>query len=144
MKSIRSNSMIGVCAIALTIPAQVFAQTAAAPAQAAVSEFEATEIIVTARRRDERLQDVPSVINVVTGEQVAKLNFRELGEIQRLAPGLELTTNANGTGGNARLRGVNFDVNASGNNPTVEFYLNDAPITSGGGCPAPSRSIPDS
>ncbi|MCX7282719.1 MAG: TonB-dependent receptor plug domain-containing protein [Novosphingobium sp.] len=88
-------------------------------------------IIVQARRRDEALQDVPAVINVVSAAAIEKLNLRDFAEVRSLVPGLELTTNANGTGGNARLRGVNFDTNASGNNATVEFYFNDAPISSG-------------
>lgn len=88
-------------------------------------------IIVQARRRDEDVQDVPAVIDTVTADEVSKLNIRDFKEVSSIVPGLQLTTEANGTGGNARLRGVNFDVTASGNNPTVEFYFNDAPITAG-------------
>lgn len=97
-----------------------------------VAETELTNvIIVQARRRDEDVQDVPAVIDTVTADEVSKLNFRDFKEVSTIVPGLQLTTEANGTGGNARLRGVNFDVTASGNNPTVEFYFNDAPITAG-------------
>ncbi|WP_159979563.1 MULTISPECIES: TonB-dependent receptor [unclassified Novosphingobium] len=88
-------------------------------------------IIVQARRRDEAVQDVPAVIDTVTADDVAKLNFRDFKEVASIVPGLQLTTETNGTGGNARLRGVNFDITASGSNPTVEFYFNDAPITAG-------------
>ncbi|MBO9725375.1 MAG: TonB-dependent receptor plug domain-containing protein [Novosphingobium sp.] len=97
----------------------------------AVSVNEANVIIVQARRRDEDVQDVPAVIDTVTADEIGKLNLRDFREVSTLAPGLQLDTNANGIGGNARMRGVNFDVNASGNNPTVEFYMNDAPITAG-------------
>ncbi|MBB4859207.1 iron complex outermembrane receptor protein [Novosphingobium chloroacetimidivorans] len=88
-------------------------------------------IIVQARRRDEDVQDVPAVVDSVTSEQIAKLNFRDFREVQNVVPGLELTTESNGVGGSAKLRGVNFDVNASGFNATVQFYMNDAPITAG-------------
>ncbi|HMP57063.1 MAG TPA: TonB-dependent receptor [Novosphingobium sp.] len=44
---------------------------------------------------------------------------------------LSLAQNDNGIGTRSTLRGVAFDVNASGNNGTIEFYLNDAPISSG-------------
>ncbi|WP_205691897.1 TonB-dependent receptor [Caulobacter soli] len=110
-----------------------WAQEPAAPAaQAAPADsVSLTEIIVTARRRDESIQDVPQVVNAVTPAQLEKMNIREFTEVQSLVPGLTLSNNANGIGGNAQVRGVNFDVNASGNNPTVEFYLNDAPITAG-------------
>ncbi|KPH59834.1 TonB-dependent receptor plug domain-containing protein [Novosphingobium sp. ST904] len=92
---------------------------------------EANVIIVQARRRDEDVQDVPAVIDTVTADDISKLNLRDFREVSTLTPGLQLDTNANGIGGNAKMRGVNFDVNASGNNPTVEFYMNDAPITAG-------------
>lgn len=88
-------------------------------------------IIVQTRRRDEALQDVPAVVDAVTSESVAKLNIRDFKEVERLVPGLELNKEANGVGGSAKLRGVNFDITASGLNPTVEFYMNDAPITAG-------------
>ncbi len=101
------------------------------PATSATSADLENAIIVTARRRDEALQDVPAVVDVVTSEEVSKLNIRDFKEVQTLVPGLELNSEANGVGGSAKLRGVNFDVNASGFNSTVEFYLNDAPITAG-------------
>jgi iron complex outermembrane receptor protein len=97
---------------------------------AAMSEG-ASVIIVQARRRDEDVQDVPAVIDTVTSEEVAKLNLRDFKEVQTLVPGLQLSTETNGVGGSAKLRGVNFDINASGFNSTVEFYMNDAPITAG-------------
>jgi iron complex outermembrane receptor protein len=112
-------------------PMSALAQTEQAAPAAQEASTSLTEIIVTARRRDESVQDVPAVVNAVTSEALQKMNIREFTEVQTLVPGLTLSTNANGIGGNAQVRGVNFDINASGNNPTVEFYLNDAPITAG-------------
>ncbi|MRT32737.1 Plug domain-containing protein, partial [Xylella fastidiosa subsp. multiplex] len=82
--------------------------------QAATSNtgFDAQIIIVETRRRGEDIQDVPAVVNAVTEQAIGNLNIRTFNEVQALAPGLELTNNANGIGGNARLRGVNFDANA--------------------------------
>ncbi|HUD30939.1 MAG TPA: TonB-dependent receptor [Novosphingobium sp.] len=99
--------------------------------QATAMSEGASVIIVQARRRDEDVQDVPAVIDTVTSEEVAKLNLRDFKEVQTLVPGLQLATETNGVGGSAKLRGVNFDINASGFNSTVEFYMNDAPITAG-------------
>lgn len=127
MKSILAYSMASVCLAALVAPTQAAAQDA--PAASASSNDE--EIIVNARRRDESIQDVPQVIQAVTAEEIGKLNLRDFTEVKDLVPGLALSNNANGIGGNAQLRGVNFDINASGNNATVEFYQNDAPITAG-------------
>ncbi|KHK91374.1 TonB-dependent receptor [Novosphingobium malaysiense] len=95
------------------------------------TSFSDNVIIVQTRRRAEDVQDVPAVIDTVSADDVNKLNIRNFKEVETLVPGLTMETDANGVGGGAKLRGVNFDINASGNNPTVEFYFNDAPITAG-------------
>lgn len=86
------------------------------------------EIVVTARRRAENLQDVPLTVNAVTAEDLRKLNIRNLQDIQSVVPGL--TLDADPIAASASLRGVRFDAFASGNNPTVQFYINDAPTLS--------------
>lgn len=122
--------MIGKLALAsasvLTLGVPAYAQD---NAEEGVYSDEA--IVVTARRRDEAIQDVPMVLQAVTAEELSKLNIREFQDVQSLVPGLSLSQSANGIGVQASLRGVAFDVNASGNNGTVEFYMNDAPISGG-------------
>lgn len=107
------------------------AQDQAIPEEAAGDEASgSTELVVTARRRAESVQDVPQTINVVTAEQVEKLNLRTFQEIQSLVPGLTMTQTSSFSS-QATVRGVAFVPEASGNNPSVEFYMNDAPISSG-------------
>jgi len=62
------------------------------------------EIVVTATRREERLQDVPIAVSAVTGEQLADSGFKQLTDIQYLSPGVNFP--GNGTGSGVRLRGV--------------------------------------
>ncbi|MCJ2177377.1 TonB-dependent receptor [Novosphingobium album (ex Hu et al. 2023)] len=102
-----------------------------APEAESDSSYTENVIIVQTRRRAEDVQDVPAVIDTVSADQVSKLNMRSFQDVSAIVPGLQMESEANGVGGGAKLRGVNFDVNASGNNPTVEFYFNDAPITAG-------------
>ena len=85
-----------------------------------------SEIIVTATRRAESLQDVPMTVNVATGEQLAKLNILDVSGIQQLAPGLELT-NTTGRNNATTLRGVSFDPD-QGTGPSVRVYFNEAPV----------------
>lgn len=124
------KTMIAMCSassIALAAPACAAAQVSSDDASASESD---STIIVTARRREESAQDVPVVINSVTSETVAKLNLQNFTEVQNLVPGLQLRNQDNGIGGNAQIRGIAFDINAS-TQATVEFYLNDAPISAG-------------
>lgn len=55
----------------------------------------AGEIIVTAQRRDQRLQDVPIAVAVVGAEQLGTSNVTGLTDIQFLAPGVTFNTNFN-------------------------------------------------
>ena len=111
------------CTLACT---SVLAWAAAQQAQAqpvATAPAEATlgEIVVTARRRSENLQEVPQVVNAVTADTLQKLNIRQFQDIQAIVPGLSLGTNV---GASATMRGVSFDA-VTAAQPTVAFYLND-------------------
>ena len=48
---------------------------------------ESDQIIVTARRRDESLQDVPMTVGVVTSETLEKLNIQNFEDIESVVPG---------------------------------------------------------
>jgi iron complex outermembrane recepter protein len=61
------------------------------------------DIIVSARRREESVQDVPQTVNVVTAAQVEKLNLRTFTEIASVVPGLTLTPGGS-FGSNATLQ----------------------------------------
>lgn len=87
------------------------------------------EIIVSARRRAESVQDVPQTVNVVTAQQIEDLNLRDFTEIQQIVPGLTMASTSSFSS-QATVRGVAFVPEASGNNASVAFYLNDAPISS--------------
>ncbi len=128
MRLISSLLLCSASVVGLSTPA--FAQDAAPVAETDMS-FTDNVIIVQTRRRAEDVQDVPAVIDTVSADDVNKLNIRDFKEVETLVPGLTMDTDSNGVGGGAKLRGVNFDISASGNNPTVEFYFNDAPITAG-------------
>ena len=122
MYSFAKFSLLGASLIALAAPA--YAQEAGDSAGMSALD---TDIIVSARRRDERLQDVPSVVNAIPADTISKLNLQDAKEIQNLVPGLELRSEANGIGGSGQLRGIQYDINSSAG-PSVAFYLNDAPV----------------
>lgn len=127
MRTIRNLALASASLLAVASPA--FAQDTAAK-DADQSFANGDEIVVQARRRDESVQEVPAVVNAVTAETINKLNIRNFQDVTSVVPGLNLTGNANGIGTVSTIRGVNFDVNASGSNGTIEFYQNDAPVSS--------------
>jgi iron complex outermembrane receptor protein len=100
------------------------------PAQDTASAgFQLEEVVVTARRRAESLQDVPQTVDAVSAATLEQLNFTKFEDMQAIVPGLNMSAGATGYTTAATIRGASYQVE-SGATPTVEFYLNDGPIQS--------------
>jgi outer membrane receptor protein involved in Fe transport len=91
-------------------------------------ERNATEIVVTAQKRSERLQDVPISISVVTGEQMQQSGGSQLTDYAAYVPGLQVDNAGSPGRSTLSLRGVA----PIGPSATVGIYLDDAPIGSSG------------
>jgi iron complex outermembrane recepter protein len=127
MKTTGKMALAGVGLWALAAPDVTLAQD--------VNQAGATDdsvIIVSARRREESIQEVPGVVQAVSGGELEKLELRQFEDVAALVPGLNLEATLGGISGKATLRGVDFDARAAGANTTVEFYRNDAVIPSAG------------
>lgn len=83
-------------------------------------------IVVSASKRLERLQDVPSTVNVVSGDTIEKLNLKSFNDIEQLSPGLSLTSKEPNVN-SVVLRGIGFNPNSS-SSPTVDIYFNETPL----------------
>ena len=82
---------------------------------AAAAEIE--EIIVTATKRAESVQDIPVAVSAFTGAELDKAGVNDLRGLMNLSPSFLLTTTGSETGGTtARIRGVG----TQGNNPGLE------------------------
>ncbi len=84
------------------------------------------EVIVTAQRRAESLQEVPMTVTAITPEDIADYNLFRFEDLQQLSPGLSLESNG-AFGSVAQLRGIGFDSNASAA-PAVDVYINETPV----------------
>lgn len=103
--------------------APAFAQQAAAE-----DANDASEIIVTARLREEKLIDVPLPVTVATFEQIARDKVYSISDLQRITPALEISQTSGGevTGG-ARLRGLGTGVFNNSVSPSVAFVVDQVP-----------------
>jgi len=74
--------------------------------QASAADVAPNDIIVTARKTKETLQDTPVAVSVVTGEFLERTGFVQVSEIVRFVPGISLsplnTTRASGS----KIRGL--------------------------------------
>jgi iron complex outermembrane recepter protein len=93
---------------------------APAPAAQAKADTELAEVLVTARKREESIVDVPLAITVVSDVQMQKLDIRGTGDLAKYVPGLEFNDFTQGNSRNDRghqrpliFRGLNLGL--SGN-----------------------------
>ena len=103
-----------------------FAPAAFAQEEGASADSGDDEIIVTARRRDERLIDVPVAITAYSGEALAKAGAIDITDIGQTTPNttLEVSRGTNSTL-SAFIRGVGQQDPVSGFEQGVGLYLDD-------------------
>ncbi len=111
--------------------AQAPAPVPAAPVQvAAVEDAGLAEIVVTASKRSESLQNVPISIQAFGTEKLDQIQAKAFDDYVRFLPSVTYQT---GGPGSARVyfRGVSSGENAnhSSSQPTVGIYLDEQPIT---------------
>ena len=96
------------------------------------------EVIVTAQKRVENLQNVPISVQVFDNRTIEELGIVNLEDYVLYTPSLTLLQAGSGGGGNAQpgsslvyIRGVvsGGDGNQSGSQPSVGTYLDEIPVT---------------
>jgi iron complex outermembrane recepter protein len=65
-----------------------------------------TEIVVTAQKREEKLQNVPIAITVVNAAQLANQHVYTIADLARTTPALEMVQAFGGPGGGGQIRGI--------------------------------------
>ncbi len=92
----------------LTSSLAAMAVTMPAMAQDAEEGAEGEEIIVTARRQSERLQDVPASVTVLTADALAKTGADKAQDFAQLTPGVTIVTGTAEAGDTqVNIRGIN-------------------------------------
>jgi iron complex outermembrane receptor protein len=87
--------LVSGCAFAALGASSAFAQTA--PAAAAEAADDAGDvIIVTARKRNETLLDVPVAVSAISGDTLIKRNINSVREAALLSPGLNISSDGAG------------------------------------------------
>jgi len=100
----------------------------AAYADASVTAFdELQEIVVTAQKRKENIQDVGLSVAAATGETLSRLGVRDTADLQKIIPGFVATPSYSGVT-LYTIRGVGFQDTALAGSPTVSVYVDEAPL----------------
>jgi iron complex outermembrane recepter protein len=107
-----------VSAIVFSTP--VFAQDAAPQDEASTEDG---EIIVTASKREQTLQDVPISVSVTSAEQVERAQVRDLIDLQSLVPSLKVGQLQSSANTNFVIRGFGNGANNAGIEPSVGVFI---------------------
>jgi iron complex outermembrane recepter protein len=84
----------------------LLADVAASQQVIAVAQDTINEIVVTAQKRTELLQDVPVAITVVNATQLADQHIYNIADLARTTPSLEMVQAFGGPGGGGQIRGI--------------------------------------
>ncbi len=109
------------------------AGTMAVAAPAAVAQEGALEeIVVTATKREEGVQDIPISVMVLGEQQLEDLNITDLEDYVQMLPNVSYVSLGPGSG-NVYVRGISSGGESGiGANPSVAIYLDEQPVTAVG------------
>lgn len=110
----KSEMLFRTSALAVVL-AGAFASSVQAQ-EAADTGREIEEIVVTAQKREQSLQDVPIVVTTISGQLLKDAGVKDIRDLTVLTPGLTVTSTSNETFVTARVRGVG----TVGDNPGLE------------------------
>ena len=110
------------------LPICLVAATAilAGPAQVNIAfgqEAQLEEIVVTARKREETIQDVPLAITAFTSEEIAKRNIQEMRDIALFTPGFNFEDFGGAGGTMPVIRGTTQVASFRNTEQNVSFFF---------------------
>ncbi|HUG73844.1 MAG TPA: TonB-dependent receptor [Steroidobacteraceae bacterium] len=104
------------------------AQAAASP-QTTDAAVELEEIVVTARRREESLQDTPVAVTVITSEMLDSMQIAGTTDLDKIVPNLQFHSYGTLTGNNSAaqvfIRGIGQTDATPAVDPGVGLYIDD-------------------
>jgi iron complex outermembrane receptor protein len=119
----RQMLAFGLSGAAFSVPNHVVAQNVA-PASTPESPTALEEVLVTAQRRGERLQDVPITLTVLGAEQVAQARIQQLGDVASRTPGLNFDAFP-ASQPRIAIRGIGSSDRGAAGDPSAAIFLDE-------------------
>jgi len=106
-------------------------QAAVASAEGDANNGALEEVVVTATRRSERLEDVPISVTAFSQEKLDAEGLKGIDDLSRLTPGLAFQRNGMSSSGNYNDEGSDINirgVDSTAGTSTTGIYIDDTPI----------------
>ncbi|WP_338064639.1 TonB-dependent receptor [Tsuneonella mangrovi] len=134
----RSTAFILLASTSVLATPALAQSTTPAKTPAATDNVDANEIIVTAQKRSQSLQDVPISIQALTGTSLKDHQVADFSDYAALLPSVSYQSYGPGQS-QIYFRGVSSGANANGSHsgpqPTSAMYVDEVPLTTIGGAP---------
>ena len=118
--SYRFTLLAGAAAFALAAPGTAFAQDQEPELEAPESS---NQIIVTASKREQTLQEVPISVSVTSGETLENAQIRDVLDLQTVTPSLRVSQLQNASSTTFIIRGFGNGDNNFGIEPSVGVFI---------------------
>lgn len=130
---IKAHSLLACSALALAgalvaVPAQA-QQASESESRTDGSASSSDDILVTARKRSERLQDVPATITAFSGDQLASRGTGTILQVAEQTPQLVIATTSTPSGGVINLRGIGAPDAAPSVDQTVSINIDGVQVS---------------
>ena len=104
----------------------VFAGLAVPNLQAQESNLVLEEVVVTANKKEENVQDIAQTVNAVSGATLDNYQIRDLSELSQIVSGVEFTQ-IDPRRATVIMRGQKLDPDG-GNDQPIQAYLDEVPV----------------
>jgi outer membrane receptor protein involved in Fe transport len=104
----------------------VFAGLAVPNLQAQESKLVLEEVVVTANKKEENVQDIAQTVNAVSGATLDDYQIRDLSELSQIVSGVEFTQ-IDPRRATVIMRGQKLDPDG-GNDQPIQAYLDEVPV----------------
>lgn len=98
------------------------------------------EVVVTAQKREQNLQDVPISISAFSGDALKEMGAESLSDIGRATAGVEMGSESV-TQPNYNIRGIQTDDFTVGSDPAVALYVDGVYAARGAGAEIPLEDV---
>src|SRR2546423_193081 len=111
----------------LGIGEQSFAAAAAAPGSDAQSPSRLDEVVVTANKRAESIQNVPASVMALSAETLERASVRTFDDLENVAPALTISKTTQPANNSINIRGIGTYAYSIATQPATVVVVDDVP-----------------
>jgi iron complex outermembrane receptor protein len=126
MRAVLTSALFGVSFLAIAAPALAQETASDAPSESVA------DIVVTAQRREQRLQEVPIAVSVITGDQITRTGALNIENAQYLVPSLNFRKSGVPINQTIFLRGIGTSTFSLAGEPSVSAVVDGVVLSRAG------------